>query len=45
MQVQEKRMIQTQKNGKKPHLGPNLGSLNPNSSIQNFFQKSGWFFH
>ena len=32
MQFQGKLMIQTQENDKEPHFGPNLGSLDPNSS-------------
>ena len=31
--------IQTEENGEKPHLGPNLGTLSPNSGCQNFFPK------
>ena len=36
--MQEKSMIQTQENGKKPHPGPDLGSLVPNSGRQFFFK-------
>ena len=33
-------MIQTQENSsEKPHFGPDLGLLDPNSSRQNFFIK------
>ena len=32
-------MIQTQENGKKPHFGPNLGPLDPNSGRQILFSK------
>ena len=32
-------MIQIQVNGKKPHFGPELGPLNPNSGRQFFFSK------
>ena len=32
-------MIQTQEKCKKPHFGPELGSLGPNSGRQNFFIK------
>ena len=31
-------MIQTQESGEKPHFGPNLGSLGPNSGPQFFFK-------
>ena len=30
-------MIQTQENDKKPHFGPDLGPLGPNSGHQCFF--------
>ena len=30
-------MIQTQENGEKPHFGPDLGPLGPNSGHQKFF--------
>ena len=33
-------MIQIQVNGKKPHFGPELGPLNPNSGRQFFFFKN-----
>ena len=39
IQFQEKLMIQTQVNGKKPHFGPDLGPLNPNLGCQFFFSK------
>ena len=39
MQFQGKLIIQIQENGKKPHFGPNLGSLGPNSGGQNLFSK------
>ena len=42
MQFHGKLMIQTQENGEKPHFGPDLGTLGPNSSHQNFFSKI-WF--
>ena len=47
MQCQGKRMIQTQENGKKPHFGPDLGPLGPNSGRQffSFFQKSASVSH
>ena len=32
-------MIQTQENVKKPHFGPDLGPLSPNSDRQFFFSK------
>ena len=38
IQFQEKIMIQTQENGKKPHFGLDLGSLNLNLSLQFFFK-------
>ena len=41
MQLQGK-YIQTQENGKKPHLGPDLGPLGTNLSHQIFVQKSGF---
>ena len=31
-------MIQTQENDEKPHFGPNLGPLSPNSGRQFFFK-------
>ena len=37
MQFQGKRIIQTQKNDKKLHFGPDLGPLDPNSGNQIFF--------
>ena len=40
MQLQEKLMIQTQENGKKPHSGPDLGPLGPNLGRQIFFFKN-----
>ena len=39
IQFQGKRMIQTQENGEKPCLGPDLGTLGPNSGHQFFFLK------
>ena len=39
MQFQEKLMIQTQENGKKPLFVPDLGPLSPNSGCQFFFSK------
>ena len=49
LQFQEKRMIQTQKNGKKPYLGPDLGPFGRISGNQifyfYFFQKSGLVNH
>ena len=36
MQFQEKRMIQTQKNGENRLFGPDLGSFGPNSGHQFF---------
>ena len=38
-QFQEKFMIQTQENGKKPHFGPDLGPLGPHSGRQICFSK------
>ena len=38
MQFQGKLMIQTQENSKKPHFGPNLGPLGPNSCHQIFLK-------
>ena len=40
MQFQRKYMIQTQENSKKPHFGPDLGQLGPNSDCQNLFSKN-----
>ena len=31
IQFQEKLMVQTHENGEKPHFGPDLGPLGPNS--------------
>ena len=45
MQFEEKPMIQTQENDKKPHFGPNLGQLVPNLDRYFFFFKSGFFSH
>ena len=46
IQFEEKPMIQTQENDKKPHSGPNLGQLNQIwTAIFFFFQKSGFFSH
>ena len=39
MLFQGKLMIKIQKNGKKPHFGPDLGPLGPNSGRQTFFSK------
>ena len=39
IQFQGKLMIQTQEIGKKPHFGPDLGPLGPNSGRQFFFSK------
>ena len=39
IQFQEKLMIQTQENGKKPYFGPDLSPLGPNSSHQKIFIK------
>ena len=38
MQIQGKRMIQTQQNGKKPHFGSDLRPLGPNLGKQIFFK-------
>ena len=50
LQFQEKRMIQTQENGKKPYFGPDLGPFGRISGHQIFyfyffFQKSGLVNH
>ena len=45
MQFQGKRIIQTQENGKKPYLGPDLGPLRKNSGRQFSFQKYGLFIY
>ena len=37
IQFQEKLMIQTQENGKKPHSGPDLGPFGPNSGCEIFW--------
>ena len=37
MPFQGKHVIQTQENGKKPHFGPDLVSLGPNSRHKNSF--------
>ena len=37
IQLQEKHIIQTQENSKKPYFRPDLGLLGPNSGHQNFF--------
>ena len=37
MHVQGKLLIQTQENGKKPHVGSDLGLLGPNSGCKHFF--------
>ena len=38
MQFLGKLMIKTQENDEKPHFGPELGPLGPNSGRQFFFQ-------
>ena len=38
-------MIQTQENDEKPHSGPDLGPLGPNSSCEIFFAKSSFVSH
>ena len=40
IQIQGKLIIRTQKNGEKPHFGPNLGSYGPKSDCQYFFSKT-----
>ena len=45
MQFQGKHMIQTHANGEKLPFGPDLDPLDPNSSRQLFFQKSGRIIH
>ena len=40
MQFQGNFMIQTQENGKKTHIGPDLGPLSPNSDHNFFFFKT-----
>ena len=46
MQFQEKRLIQTQENGEKPHFGSDLDPLGSNSDHQIFFlQKFGFVSH
>ena len=45
MQFQGKRIIQTQENGKKTYLGPDLGPLRKNSGRQFSFQKYGLFIY
>ena len=42
-QFQGKFIIQTQGNGEKPHFGPDLGPLGPNSGRQ-FFLKKIWLY-
>ena len=39
MQFQEKRIIRSQENDKKPHFGPDLGPLDPNTDRQIVFKK------
>ena len=39
IQFQGKLMIKTKENSEKPHFGPDLGPLGPNSSRQIFFIK------
>ena len=38
IQFEEKPMIQTQENDKRPHSGPNLGQLDPNLELYFFFK-------
>ena len=38
MRIQEKLMIQTEENGKKPHLVPGLRTLGPNLTPQYFLK-------
>ena len=45
MQFQGKRIIQTQENGKKTYLGPDLGPLRKNSGRQFSFQIYGLFIY
>ena len=45
MQFQGKRIIQTQENGKKTYLGPDLGPFRKNSGRQFSFQKYGLFIY
>ena len=45
MQFQGKRIIQTQENGKKPYLEPDLGPLRKYSGRQFSFQKYGLFIY
>ena len=40
IQFHGKLMIQTREYGEKPHFGPDLGSLDPNSGPLTFFYKS-----
>ena len=42
IQFQGKSMTQTQENGEKPHFGPDLDTLDPNSGRQFVFSKI-WF--
>ena len=42
MQFQRKLIIQTQENGEKPHFGPDLGPLEPNSGCKFFFSSKIW---
>ena len=39
IQFQGRLLIQTQENDKKPHFGPDLGPLGPNSDGQIYFSK------
>ena len=47
MQLQGKLKIRTQENAEKPHFGPNLGPLGPNSGRKFlfFFQTFGFVSH
>ena len=45
MKFQGKPMIQTQQNGEKPHLGPDLGVLGQIRAAKTFFKKSGFVSH
>ena len=39
MQFQGKRIIKSQENDEKPHFGPDLGPLDPNTGRQIVFKK------
>ena len=45
IQCQVKLLFQTQENDEKPHFGPDLGPLHPNSGCQFFLQTSAFFSH